>query len=164
MSLLKPSKKKDRKRIRCAQHNSAIKESLKKDLGPIVNKIRLPVAGAAKKHPKRTFAIMIAIIIANMALLFFFTDDLNFENNHKGFDFNFSEIIPKFKDPLPQNQVDFSWKNFWTVKKIKDSMEYIMNKKHLSRQDTLLFIRLSERFSKVDNGYHPIYNKQLPKP
>lgn len=157
MSPLKPSKREQKRAMRKA-HNAAIRNSIEKDFGPIVKKISAPVEGAAKKHPKRTFVIMMVIIIINIVLLFSFTDDLNFNNNET--DFKLSEVIPKFNDtPLPQNKGgEFSLGNFLEILKIRDSIKYLMVKRHLSGQDSLLFIRLSERMAQIDKGYHPIYN------
>lgn len=168
MSLLNHSKRELKQKKRAAS-KAAIRESLEKDFGPIANKIGSKVGGpvvrAAKAHPKRAFAIMIAIIIANMAILYFFTDSFKF-NKSSGFDFNYSEMVPDFNVPDVKKQFNYSWTNFWTMKNIKDSMEYLMSKNHLSKQDTLLFIRLSERMGEIDTGYHPIPlpNQQNAKP
>lgn len=50
----------------------------------------------------------------------------------------------------------FSFKNFRDMEKIKDSLAYLLSKKQLSRDDRLLFIRLSEKLQEIDTGYHPI--------
>ena len=56
-----------------SQRKTEVVQELKKDFMPILEKVTTPVTTYAKENPRRTFALMIMIVIINMIILVFFT-------------------------------------------------------------------------------------------
>lgn len=98
---------------------------------------------------------MISILCVNMAAILIFSNPFTHQKKNTIWDWNFS--VPKMHSSRAGNAAfTFSFKNFRDMEKIKDSLTYLLSKKQLSYDDTLLFIRLSEKLQQIDTGYHPI--------
>jgi len=161
MSVLGSSKRQRKKELR-AQKRAMAKESLREDFKPIMNnvdnKIGAPLRNAAKRHPKKTLAIMIIVIVANMTILYFYRDDFSFSGGKGQSSLTFPEFQSDFN---MKNDFHFSLSQFLEVNRIKDSLEYLMNKEQLSKRDSLLFIRLSEKMSQIDTSFQTIPNSNF---
>src|SRR5699024_1661426 len=153
------SYKRQRKKELRAQKRAMAKESLREDFRPIMNnvnnKIGAPIRNAAKRHPKKTLAFMIIVIVANMAILYFYQDDFTFSGGAGQSDLSLPEFHSNFK---MKNDFHFSLGEIMEVSKIKGSLGYLMNKKQLTKKDSLLFIRLSEKMSKIDTSSRTMPN------
>ena len=57
-----------------SQRKNEVVQELKADFKPILEKVTVPVTQYAKRNPKKTFFLMIAVVISNILVLFFFTD------------------------------------------------------------------------------------------
>ena len=57
-----------------SQRKTTVVQELKKDFMPILEKVTTPVTTYAKENPRRTFALMVMIVIINMIILVLFTD------------------------------------------------------------------------------------------
>ena len=141
---------KQRKFFNNDRRNEVVSE-LKKDFKPILEKLSVPVTTFAKSNPKKTLFLMIAIVIANIFILFFFTDA-----------FKTKEVVGlnglKFRDlkhsvnngAIPDIEVSFE--NIRKVKAMKDTLNYLMALKQMSFQDTLTFVRVMDEFQKITSG------------
>jgi hypothetical protein len=49
--------------------------------------------------------------------------------------------------------IPFTWKNFQVISALKDSLEYLMGKTQRSEADTLLFIRIFEKYARLDPAF-----------
>lgn len=54
---------------------------------------------------------------------------------------------------------EFSIGNFVRINKLKDSLDYLMQKPQLTASDSLLFIRVCEEYSKLDPDFFNQVNK-----
>jgi hypothetical protein len=140
---------KQRKFFNNDRRNEVVSE-LKKDFKPILEKLSVPVTIFAKRNPKRTLLLMIAIVMINIITLFF-TDAFK---TKEGSGLNGL----KFPDPkhsvnngaIPDIEVSF--KNIRKVKAMRDTLNYLMALKHMSFQDTLTFVRVTDEFQKITSG------------
>ena len=139
---------KQRKFFNNDRRNEVVSE-LKKDFKPILEKLSVPVTTYAKSNPKKTLFLMIAIVIANIVILFFFTDAFKTKeaiNGSKFPEFKYgknNEVVPNIK---------VSFENIRKVKAMRDTLNYLMDLKQMSFQDTLTFVRVMDEFQKITSG------------
>src|ERR1019366_7028269 len=69
-----------------SERKNAIVRELKNDFKPIVEKVTIPVTTYAKENPRRTFALMIMIV------LFFFTNAFKSKKGMELTDFKFQDL------------------------------------------------------------------------
>ncbi|MDQ2719379.1 MAG: hypothetical protein M3Z26_06400 [Bacteroidota bacterium] len=134
-----------------SQRKNEVVQELQKDFKPILEKITVPVTTYAKSNPKRTFVLMILIVVANIITLFFFTDSFKIKtegglNGLKFPDFKYSGN----SGAVPNIAVSFE--NIKKVKAMKDTLNYLMALKQMSYQDTLTFVRVMDEFKKISSG------------
>ena len=106
-----------------------------------------------QRRPKRTLLILLFIATANFALLLFVV------NHSKKPTIGLAYQKTKMALFTSGPGVDFSISNYLKLKDLKDSLEIIMHKQTMTREDTLLFIRIYQQYEKVD----PDFSKQLNK-
>ena len=121
------------------------------DLYPLFKKLLYPVKNFWVTRPKRTAVIMFSILLFNTVLLFC-TIHLKNTTKHS---ISYSSIIKNFKNkntPLDATGTEehISLGSLFEIKNIKDSLEYLMHKKVPAKEDTLCFIRLYKRYSRID--------------
>lgn len=124
---------------------------LKNDFKPILDKVTIPVTTYAKSNPKRTLFFMIAIVVANILLLYFFTDSFKTSQSTSINDFQFKPSTSQEGKPdVPK--IDMSISNIIKVRALKDTLSYLMDLKQMTFKDTLTFIRVTEEFQKITGG------------
>ena len=102
----------------------------------------------AEKKPYRTLTFMIAIAIINLMFLIFCSYKKAPDN--PGFSkINFEKTRENIM-PSPMSDIPFTLSNYMAVKNLKDSLDYLISKKKLTKEDTLLFIRICQQYSKLD--------------
>lgn len=126
-------------------------QEIKNDFKPIVEKVTVPVTTYAKNNPKKTFLLMIAVVIINIIFLFLFTDAFK---PRKGIELN-NLKFEQFKSgnqngAVPEITVSFG--NIRKVRMIKDSLAYLMSLPAMTFQDTLTFIRMMDEFHSISSG------------
>lgn len=132
------------------RRNEIVSE-LKKDFKPILEKISVPVTTYAKSNPKKTLLLMISIVIANIIILFFFT---NAFKTKEGSGLNGLKF-PDQKHSVNNGAIPdivVSFENIRKVKAMKDTLNYLMALKQMSFQDTLTFVRVMDEFQKITSG------------
>jgi hypothetical protein len=141
---------KQRKFFNSDRKNELVSE-LKNDFKPILEKLSVPVTTFAKRNPKKTLLLMIAIVIANIITLFFFTDAFKTKESSGLNGLKFPELRHNVNNgALPDIEVSF--KNIRKVKAMRDTLNYLMALKHMSFQDTLTFVRVTDEFQKITSG------------
>lgn len=132
-----------------SQRKKEVIQEFKNDFNPILEKVTVPVTTYAKRNPKKTFFLMITIVIANILVLFFFTDAFKTKEAINGSKFPAFETV-RNKAAVPN--IEISFKNIRKVKAMKDTLNYLMSLKQMSYQDTLTFVRLMDEFQKISSG------------
>ena len=126
-------------------------QELKNDFKPILEKVSVPVTTYAKNHPKKTFFLMITLVVMNMIFLFFFT---NAFKTRKGIEITDLKL-ESFKYGSRNGaapEITVSFENIKKVKIIRDSLAYLMSLPHMTFQDTLTFVRIMDEFQKISSG------------
>ena len=134
-----------------SQRRNDFFEELKNDFKPILEKVSVPVTTYAKNHPKKTFFLMITIVITNMVFLLFFTDAFKTKTGIKITDLK----LESFKYGSPNGaapEITVSFENIKKVRIIRDSLAYLMSLPHMTFQDTLTFVRIMDEFQKISSG------------
>lgn len=131
------------------------------ELKPIYQRSYSSFKGFAERKPYRTLGCMIGIAIINLAVLIY----MSYRRMPE--DPGFSKItFSKLKsDALANRQaadVPFTFSNYMEMKKLKDSLDYLMSQKRLSKKDTLLFIRICQQYSKLDPYFKQKILNQKP--
>lgn len=126
-------------------------QELKNDFKPILEKVSVPVSTYAKNNPKKTFFLMITIVVMNMIFLFFFTDAFKTKKGIEITDFKFEGFkYGGTKGAVPDITVSFE--NIKKVRIIRDSLAYLMSLPHMTFEDTLSFVRIMDEFRKISSG------------
>jgi len=141
---------KQRKFFNNDRRNEIVSE-LKKDFKPILEKISVPVTTYAKSNPKKTLLLMISIVIANIIILFFFTDAFKTKEGSGLNGLKFPDQKHSVnKGAIPD--IGISFENIRKVKAMKDTLNYLMALKQMSYRDTLTFVRVMDEFQKISSG------------
>ena len=134
-----------------SQRRNDFFEELKNDFKPILEKVSVPVTTYAKNHPKKTFFLMITLVVMNMIFLFFFT---NAFKTRKGIEI--TDLKLKSFEYGSRNsaapEITVSFENIKKVRIIRDSLAYLMSLPHMTFQDTLTFVRIMDEFQKISSG------------
>ena len=108
----------------------------------------------ANRNPRRTVAILLAGVALNVGLVIYLSEQT------KQQPFSYSSISPiklvgRDWDTMNMRAADipFTWKNFQVISALKDSLEYLMGKTQRSEADTLLFIRIFEKYARLDPAF-----------
>lgn len=132
-----------------SQCKNEVVQELKADFKPILEKVTVPVTLYAKRNPKKTFLLMITIVVANILVLFFFTDAFKVKETPGERSMKFHDFKYK-KSNSPNIKVSFG--NIRKVKAMKDTLEYLISLKKMTSQDTMTFIRVMDDFQKISSG------------
>ena len=122
-----------------------------KDLYPLFKKIINPVKHFMLSNPVRTATIMFSILLLNTALLFF----IIYRKTTSKQPVSYTAVIKNFKKKKAFRDASgmdnhISMGSLFEIKNIRDSLEYLMNKKVQTKEDTLCFIRLYKRYRRID--------------
>lgn len=119
---------------------------------------RYMVKGSAivMRKPKKAIIGMVAFATFNFALMVFLV-------NRKPA----PSLLPKNSkqqtETVNQQGVDFSISNYMKIKKLKDSLDYLIKKGTLTKEDSLLFLRIAGEYSRLDPQFGEAVNKALHK-
>ena len=133
------------------QRRNVFFQEIKNDFKPILEKVSVPVTTFAKNNPKKTFFIMVTIVVINILFLFFFTHA--FETK-KGIEITDLKL-ERFKYGSNNGatpDIPFSFENIRKVKAMKDTLAYLLSLKQMTFQDTLTFLRVMDEFQKISSG------------
>jgi len=126
-------------------------QEIKNDFKPILEKVIFPVTTYAKNHPKKTFFLMITIIVINMLFLFFFTDAFKTKKGIEITDLKFENFKYRGNRGAAPD-ITISFENIKKVRVIRDSLAYLMSLPHMTFGDTLTFVRIMDEFQKISSG------------
>jgi hypothetical protein len=119
---------------------------------------------AANRNPRRTVAILLAGVALNVGLVIYVSEQ------SKQQPFSYSSISPiklvgRQWDTVSMRAADipFTWKNFQEISSLKDSLEYLMRKTERNAEDTLLFIRIFEKYARLDPSFAKAVIKDTPQ-
>jgi hypothetical protein len=108
----------------------------------------------ANRHPRKTVAILLAGVAFNVAIVIYLSETTRQQP------FSYTSITPgkivaKEWETVNGRAADipFTWKNFQQISELKDSLEYLMRKTDRNAEDTLLFIRIFERYAQLDPAF-----------
>lgn len=98
----------------------------------------------ADKKPKRLIFYMLAVAFINFGLLMY----IALKNNDSP---TLTDTLHKSKMAMGQSEENsFSIGNYMTVKRLQDTLQALMAKGKLDRDDTLTFVRVYQQFSQID--------------
>lgn len=131
------------------------------ELKPVYQKSYNTFKQVVERKPYKTLGVMITISVVNLSVLFFMPYSSSSVNSGIS-QMNFTKLKSSaLSTPEPTN-VPFTFENYFQMKKLKDSLDYLMSKKPLSKNDTLLFIRICQQYSKLDPQFKQIIQKNKP--
>lgn len=136
---------------------SQVKQKLLAEFEPVIKRSEKAVQPVKKwmvANPITTFIMMVIIILLNATLGILFSDNRQQNNN------NYAGIIKKIttdftNDSLvnkaPSNPLLLfdAIADLQSIEQIRDSLDLLLLKKHLTSEDSLAFIELSERLQKI---------------
>jgi len=134
-------------------------QELKEDLGPAYEQKSEKFKRYVKANPRRALIFMFSLVIINIGVLFFFT------RQYKANSFHYADLKLKHDGTAKADEapdIPFTWDNYSKMNSIKDTLEYLMTKKQLSREDTLTFVRIASAIEKLDPDFVKKI-KQQPK-
>ena len=118
------------------------------------------VHNIANGHPRKTVAIILVGVSLNVGMLIYVSE------RSRRAPFSYTSMSPvKLVSrqwdtvTLQAGDIPFTWKNYQQITALKDSLEYLMGKTDRNAEDTLLFIRIFERYAALD----PAFNQALKR-
>ena len=148
-----------------SQRRNDFFQELKNDFKPILEKVSVPVTTCAKNNPKKTFFLMITIVVMNMIFLFFFTDAFKTKKGIEINDLKFESFKYGGQNGVAP-EITVSFENIRKVRFIRDSLAYLMSLPHMTFEDTLTFVRIMDEFQKISSrtsGIPPLTLEGLRK-
>jgi hypothetical protein len=122
-------------------------------VAPVYSRYNEKIKALAQKNPKRTITAMVVFATLNFLLMVYLV------NSRPA-----TALIPKDigKTITESNQrksqaAAFSIPNYIKISKLKDSLDYLIRLPALTKNDSLLFIRICEEYTKLD----PTFFKQV---
>lgn len=143
-----------------SQRRNDFFQELKNDFQPILEKVSVPVTTYAKNNPKKTFFLMITIVVMNMIFLFFFTDAFKTKKGIEITDLKFESFRYGGNNGAAPD-ITVSFENIKKVRVIRDSLAYLMSLPHMTFEDTLTFVRIMDEFQKISSGTSGIPSLKL---
>ncbi len=119
------------------------------ELQPVYQRSYSTFRRFVEKKPYRTLGWMIAFAAANLSVLIF----MSYKKTpvEPGFSkVKFTTLKSSALSASQSTGAAFTFGNFIEMKRMKDSLDYLLSKKILSKNDTLLFIRICQQYSKLD--------------
>lgn len=117
----------------------------------------------ANRRPRKTVGVILSLVSLNVAFVFYLSEKSRQQA------FSYTSISPgklvgqQIKALNVQaGDIPFTWKNYQQVSALKDSLEYLMNKTNRNAEDTLLFIRIFERYARLDPAFAKAILKGSP--
>ena len=134
-----------------SQRRNNFFQEIKNDFKPILEKVSVPVTTFAKNNPKKTFFIMVTIVVINILFLFFFTHAFETKKGIEITDLKFERLKYGGNNGATPD-IPFSFENIRKVKAMKDTLAYLLSLKQMTFQDTLTFVRVMDEFQKISSG------------
>jgi hypothetical protein len=113
----------------------------------------------AEKNPKRTIIAMLLFATANFFLMVYLV------NSRPS-----TPLIPKNISSITSNNkgnnyqaAAFSISNYRKISKLKDSLDYLIKLPQLTKNDSLLFIRICDEYSKLDPAFFKSVKQSIDK-
>jgi hypothetical protein len=126
-------------------------EEIGKDVAPLFKRLFRAVKTFVLAHPNKTAIIMFMVIVLNIAVLLvsIYRKENSLQAN------GYSAVMKNLKNKklsLATNETtnQSGIGSFFEMRKIRDSLQYLMNKTISTKEDTLCFIRLYKRYSLID--------------
>ena len=136
---------------------SQVKQKLLAEFEPVIKRSEKAVQPVKKwmvTNPVITFILMVIIILLNATLgILFSANRQQDNNNYAGIikkittDFTNDSLVSK-APPSPLLLFD-AIADLQSIEQIRDSLDLLLLKKHLTSEDSLAFIELSERLQKI---------------
>ena len=136
---------------------SQVKQKILAEFEPVIKRSEKAVQPVKKwmvTNPIATFIMMVIIILLNATLGILFSDNRQQDNNNYAgiikkitTDFTNDSLISK-APPNPLLLFD-AIADLQSIEQIRDSLDLLLLKKHLTAEDSLAFIELSERLQKI---------------
>ena len=136
---------------------SQVKQKLLAEFEPVIKRSEKAVQPVKKwmvTNPIATFIMMVIIILLNATLGILFSDNRQQDNNNYAgiikkitTDFTNDSLVSK-APPNPLLLFD-AIADLQSIEQIRDSLDLLLLKKHLTAEDSLAFIELSERLQKI---------------
>lgn len=108
----------------------------------------------ANRHPRRTVVVLLASVTINVGMVVYLSEKTRQQP------FSYATISPMKvmgRDwdtvSLRAEEIPFTWKNYMEISSLKDSLEYLMRKTERNAEDTLLFIRIFEKYAGLDPAF-----------
>ena len=119
----------------------------------VLNRLR-SLREAANRRPKAAVAILLTATSLNFGLLMLVSE----HGRQQAFSYqSLNPLAPRITGARPSSQtaaqIPFTLQNFLEVRALKDSLTQLMGKQGRSREDTLLFIRILERYARLDTAF-----------
>jgi len=125
-----------------------LKQEISKDFGPLFKGPREKVLQYVKGNPKKSFAFMIAFLLVNFGIVFYFDSR---ESNPNGVFKNFKDYLTNAPIIKTAGPIGLTYKNYEKVSEIKDSLAYYANfKGPLSSSDSVTLTRLLKKYEEID--------------
>lgn len=112
---------------------SKLKSDFSKDFSPLYEKPKRKLSDYMRLNPKRTFAIMILILIVNFIVVAYF-DTKNTSDNKVNIN-NFKHHVTT-NGSNDQNGIPMNIENITKLKRIEDSLSVYVNKPFLTHDDS----------------------------
>ena len=122
---------------------------------PVVDRL-MRLRATANRRPKTTATLLLAFALVNFALLLM----TGASNGTRAFEYPWKgrrSVEGMFKDKVLDQghapSIPYSLRNFLAMRSIRDSLELLRTKGFRSREDTLLFLRIMERYASLDTAF-----------
>jgi|GWRWMinimDraft_13_1066021.scaffolds.fasta_scaffold12920_2 hypothetical protein len=117
----------------------------------------------ANANPRKTVAIILAGVALNVGMVIYLSEKSRQQP------FSYTNLSPAKvvgrdweKVNLQAADIPFTWKNYQQITALKDSLEYLMGKANRNKEDTLLFIRIFERYAELDPAFAKALMRESP--
>lgn len=118
------------------------------EFSPLYEKTYAEFRKTLEKKPQSSFLIMMAILVINFGIFLMVSFNKPPSEKH-----SISTAIKKATESVkaqPENRdIPFTLSNYIKIKKLRDSLVVLMNKKSMTHSDTLQFIKLVEEFNRL---------------
>lgn len=167
MNVLKVFKRnKPEQNVSGSQPQSFIKDKLREEFAPLIDKsqsVLSPAKSWLKAHPALSFGIMMGILVANFLVLLLFTNayKTSSADTLKALNTAAASVRQTGGDHASIGQAMSDYRNYETVKAMRDSAQFLLSKKHLTREDSLTFIRMAETLQQMQQSIPSLQRKEL---
>lgn len=131
-------------------------------MSPLYQRYFLWFKGWVQQRPKLILLIMLLIVALNFTVMLYVVNTRKAPSLTEGLRKG-SKMITNPASHI-NGGPEFSLGNYFRISKLKDSLEYYMNKKHKTTEDTLAVIRIFEAYQKMDPALFKVFHENLWQP